>query len=55
VQEYTINIAAPIYPKKELSNRENIEYMMNENTRIWKEIYEESYGIALEYSTDELA
>jgi 1-acyl-sn-glycerol-3-phosphate acyltransferase len=55
VQEYTINIAAPIYPKKEFSNRENIEYMMNENTRIWKEIYEESYGIALEYSTDELA
>jgi hypothetical protein len=29
--------------------------MMNENARIWKEIYEESYGIELEYSTDKLA
>jgi 1-acyl-sn-glycerol-3-phosphate acyltransferase len=55
VQEYTINIAPPIYPKPELSERENSEYMMAENTRIWKEIYEESYGVELEYSTDELA
>jgi lipopolysaccharide biosynthesis glycosyltransferase len=55
VQEYTINIAAPIYPKPELNDRENSEYMMNENARIWKEIYEESYGIELEYSTDKLA
>jgi lipopolysaccharide biosynthesis glycosyltransferase len=55
VQEYTINIAAPIYPKIGLNDRENSEYMMNENARIWKEIYEESYGIELEYSTDKLA
>jgi hypothetical protein len=55
VQQYTINIAPPIYPKHELNQRQNSEYMMAENARIWKEIYEESYGVELEYSTDELA
>jgi lipopolysaccharide biosynthesis glycosyltransferase len=55
VQEYTINIAPPIYPKPELNERQNSEYMMAENARIWKKIYEESYGVELEYSTDELA
>jgi hypothetical protein len=29
--------------------------MMGENARIWKEIYEESYGVALEYNTNETA
>jgi hypothetical protein len=55
VQEYTINIGKPIYPKPELTDRENSEYMMGENARIWKEIYEESYGVALEYNTNETA
>jgi lipopolysaccharide biosynthesis glycosyltransferase len=55
VQEYTINIAEPIYPKPELNERQNSEYMMTQNAAVWKEIYEKSYGVELEYSTDELA
>ncbi len=53
VQEYTINIAEPIYPKAELSYRENINYLMEENSRVWKEIYEREYQIPLSYTTEE--
>lgn len=53
VQEYTIHVAAPIYPKSELGERENANYMMEENARVWKEIYEETYQIPLEYSCEE--
>ncbi len=51
VQEYTIHISAPIYPKKELSYRENIEALMAENYAIWKQIYETEYQIPLSYTT----
>lgn len=51
VQEYTIHIAKPIYPPSELSYRENVEYLMNENARVWKEIYETEYQIPLSYTT----
>jgi 1-acyl-sn-glycerol-3-phosphate acyltransferase len=49
VQEYTINIGKPIYPESSLSARKNSTMMMDENARVWKEIYEDSYGIPLEY------
>jgi lipopolysaccharide biosynthesis glycosyltransferase len=51
VQEYTIHIGAPIYPKEENAYRQNIEYMMAENTKIWKDIYEMTYQIPLSYTT----
>ena len=51
VQEYTIHIGAPIYPKEENAYRKNIEYMMAENTKIWKDIYEMTYQIPLSYTT----
>ena len=51
IQEYTINIEKPIYPDKSLSKKENLEKMMSENSRIWKEIYEEFYDMPLEYTT----
>ncbi len=51
VQEYTIHIGKPIYLKPEYKDRQNIGYMMEENARIWKEIYEEVYGMRLEYTT----
>ena len=53
VQKYTINIAKPIYPDKTKSMPENVEYMMNEHTRVWKEIYENAYGVPLTYTCDE--
>ncbi|MDD6503884.1 MAG: glycosyltransferase [Lachnospiraceae bacterium] len=51
VQEYTIHVGEPIYPQEGLGNRENSIRMLEENERVWKEIYEDFYGIPLEYST----
>ena len=51
VQEYTVNIAKPIYPDGNLSIKENTEKMKEENAKVWKEIYEDFYKIPLEYTT----
>lgn len=51
IQEYTVNIAEPIYPDENLSQRENTEEMLNKNFEVWKNIYEDFYGIPLEYTT----
>ena len=51
IQEYTVNIAEPIYPDEKLSQRERTDKMLNENFEIWKKIYEDFYGIPLEYTT----
>lgn len=53
VQEYTVNILKPIFPKEELSVRQNAEFMKNENYSVWKKVYEEFYGIPLVYSEEE--
>ena len=52
VQEYTIHIAEPIYPKAENNYRVNTAYMMEENSRVWKEIYERAYDIPLTYTNE---
>lgn len=52
VQEYTIHIGEPIKPKPEFNVRENTEYMLKENERIWQEIYEREYQIPLEYTSE---
>ena len=52
VQEYIINIEEPIYPDKNLSERENTENMLNKNFEVWKNIYEEFYKIPLQYTTE---
>lgn len=51
IQEYTIHVGAPIYPKEENTYRQNIEYMMAENEQVWKHIYETTYQIPLSYTT----
>ena len=48
---YTMHILEPIYPKQELSVRENTEYMKNLNYEMWVKLYEEVYGEKLEYLT----
>jgi len=50
VQEYTIHVAPPIYPEADKSKAENIRNMMQENFDIWQKIYEETYGIPLQYA-----
>ncbi|MBR4256602.1 MAG: 1-acyl-sn-glycerol-3-phosphate acyltransferase, partial [Clostridia bacterium] len=52
VQEYTIHVSKPIRPDKNLTYAKNVAYMMNENYRIWKEIYEREYGLPLTYTTE---
>ena len=52
IQRYTIHISKPIMPDSEKNQNENIEAMMNENYRVWKEIYEEVYQTKLEYLTE---
>ncbi len=52
VQEYTIHVAAPIYPDPEKSNAENALRMREENYEIWKRIYEETYGEKLVYACE---
>lgn len=53
VQAYTIHILKPIYPNPQLSTGANVEMMMRENAKAWKAVYEETYGIPLEYSCDD--
>ena len=50
IQEYTIHIGKPIYPDSSKTNIENVEYLMNENYRVWKDIYEEVYKTPLVYN-----
>ena len=52
VQEYTIHISEPIYPKQGLTHRQQAEYMMKRNYELWKEIYETVYHIPLSYTTE---
>ncbi|MCR5349641.1 MAG: 1-acyl-sn-glycerol-3-phosphate acyltransferase [Acholeplasmatales bacterium] len=51
VQEYTIHISEPIYPDKNKTNIENVQYIMDKNYEVWKEIYESVYHTKLEYTT----
>lgn len=52
VQEYIINIGEPIYPDETLRDKENTEMMKEKNFEVWKNVYEEFYGIPLEYTTE---
>lgn len=51
IQEYIVNISEPIYPDKSLNQKENAENLLQKNFEIWKNIYENFYGIPLDYTT----
>lgn len=53
IERYTIHIGSPIYPKADLCNQDNIEYMLNENYQVWKNIYEDTYQTELTYLTND--
>ena len=53
IQEYIVNIEEPIYPDKNLTERENTDNMLNKNYEVWKKVYEEFYQVPLEYITIE--
>ncbi len=52
VQEYTIHISPPIYPEENKRISQNTRMMADENSRVWKEIYEREYGIPLRYADE---
>lgn len=51
-QKFTLHFSKPIFAKSELSFKENIKYLREENYKVWKEIYENTYKIKLEYLKD---
>lgn len=53
VQAYTIHIGEAIYPDRNKKKSENIEMLMEKNAKVWKEIYEETYGVELTYTCQE--
>lgn len=52
VQAYTIHVGEPIYPDPKKTRSENVMNMMEKNFEVWKNIYEETYGIPLQYAED---
>ena len=51
VDEYTIHIEKAIYPKEDLSQKENENYLKDKNYEVWKQIYEDVYKEELTYNT----
>lgn len=52
MQEYTVFIEAPLYPREGLAERAKADAMREENFAVWKQNYEAFYGVALEYDTE---
>lgn len=53
IQAYTVHIGEAIYPEDAKNDRENMEMMRDTNYRVWKQVYEEVYGIPLTYTTEQ--
>ena len=49
IQAHTLWFLPPIYPKAGLTDKENVEYMKEENFKAWKNLYEKVYGLPLKY------
>ncbi len=52
INRYTLHICKPIYPNKDLSLKDNIEYMKKENYQLWKDIYQNTYKKELKYEEE---
>ncbi len=53
IQAYTIHIGKLIFPQQGFTRHENMEYLMEQNYRIWKKLYEDTYKIPLSYLTED--
>ena len=49
IPAYTVWFLPAIYPKDDLTEKQNAEYMREENYKVWKELYEKVYQIPLKY------
>lgn len=53
IQAHTVHILPPIYPDANKTPKENAKRMCEENYQAWKAVYEEVYGEALSYTTED--
>ena len=53
VQEYTVHIMKPIYKDESVPFKQAVQKMKEENFNMCKEVYENTYGIPLTYTTKE--
>ena len=51
LQAYTVHILKPIYPDASKNVKQNALEMKQKNYLAWKEVYEQTYGIPLTYTT----
>ncbi len=49
IQAYTVWFLSPIYKKEGLTDKQNAEYMKEQNFAAWKNLYENVYGVPLTY------
>lgn len=52
IQAFTVWFLPPIYPKEEFNDKQNMEYIKEENYRLWKETYEKFYNKELVYGEE---
>ena len=52
IQAYTVHILPAIEPDPSLTARQNAERMCEYNYAVWKQTYEDFYGIPLTYTTE---
>ena len=52
IQAFTLWIEKPIFPLADLSDKENAEYLLAENYKTVKNIYEKAYGTPLKFDTE---
>lgn len=50
IKQFIVNYLKPIYPKKELNNKENTEYLKNESYSAWVKCYEDFYKKKLTFN-----
>ena len=51
IQKYTVFVEKPVYPDQSLTERQQVDDMRDKNYNIWKQIYEDFYGVPLTYTT----
>ena len=50
---FTLHICAPVYPRQDLTKKENIAYLRDAAYAAAKEVYEAAYGIPLAYTCND--
>lgn len=52
IKYFTLHILKPIYPQKNLTQAQNIQYLKEKNYEMCKQVYEQTYGKKLKYASE---